>query len=208
MVVIVIIIIIIILIICNFFIHSFHWHVQNAMIPCRSQELFPFLSVLYVFLPPFSTTILPSSLTSSCHLFFGLPLKLVFPKFMSNTLLGILFSSILCTCPNQRNLFNLIVSIIVRFLTLTKISLLVNILQFSFSLSYTGPKILLYTFLSKMFNFFLSLLVSKFLMHMLTFYLLLLYVNVLSIIVFFSHNFSFFDMFLFFKNFCSIKYVW
>ena len=33
----------------------------------------------------------------------------------------------------------------------------VNILQFSFSLSYTGLKILLYTFLSKMFNCFLSL---------------------------------------------------
>jgi hypothetical protein len=34
------------------------------------------------------------------------------------TLLGILFSSILSTCPNQRNLFNLTVSIIVGFLTL------------------------------------------------------------------------------------------
>ena len=33
------------------------------------------------------------------------------------------------------------------------------------------------------------------------------YVTVLSIIVFFSLNFSFFDMFLFLKNFCSIKYV-
>ena len=49
--------------------------------------------------------------------FFGLPLSLV-PKFIYNTLLGILFSSILWTCPNQRNLFNLIVSIIVGFLTL------------------------------------------------------------------------------------------
>jgi len=28
------------------FIHSFHWHMQNAMIPCRSQELLPFLSVM------------------------------------------------------------------------------------------------------------------------------------------------------------------
>ena len=37
------------------FIRSFHWHVQNAMIPCRSQELLPFLSVMYFFLPPFST---------------------------------------------------------------------------------------------------------------------------------------------------------
>jgi len=61
--------------------------------------------------------ILPSSLTSSCHLFFGLPLSLVVPKFIHNTLLGILFPSILCTCPNQHNLFNLIVSIIVGFLT-------------------------------------------------------------------------------------------
>jgi hypothetical protein len=34
---------------------------------------------------------------------------------MYNTLLGILLSSILCTCPNQRNLFNLIVSITVGF---------------------------------------------------------------------------------------------
>ena len=50
---------------------------------------------------------------------------------------------------------------------------MVNILQFSFSLSYTGPKILLHTFLLKMFNCSLSLLVSKFLMHMLTFCLLL-----------------------------------
>jgi len=36
-------------------IHSFHWHVQNATIPCRPQELLPFLSVMYFFLPPFST---------------------------------------------------------------------------------------------------------------------------------------------------------
>jgi len=64
---------------------------------------------------PSPPTILPSSLTPSCHLFLDLPLNLVVPKFVYNTLLGILFSSILCTCPNQRNLFNLIVSIIVLF---------------------------------------------------------------------------------------------
>ena len=34
---------------------SFHWHVQNSMIRCRSQELLSFLSVTYFFLPPFST---------------------------------------------------------------------------------------------------------------------------------------------------------
>jgi len=63
---------------------------------------------------------------------------------------------------------------------------LVNILQFSFSLSYTGPKILLHTFLSKMFNCFLSLFVSVQVSYA--------YVNVLSIIVFFSLNFISFDM--------------
>ena len=109
---------------------------------------------------PSPPIIRPSSLTLSCHLFLGLPLNLVVPKFIYNTLLGILFSSILCTSPNQHNLFNLIVSIIVGFLTLAYISLLVNILQFSFSLSCTGPKILLYTFLSKMINCFLSLFVG------------------------------------------------
>jgi hypothetical protein len=95
--------------------------------------------------------------------------------------LGILFSSILCTCPNQRNLFNLIV--LVGFLTNAYISLLVNIFQFSFSLSYTGPKILLYTFLSKKFICFLSLFVSMQVFEA--------YVKVLSIIVFYSLNFSF-----------------
>ena len=59
------------------FIHSFHWHVQNSTIPCCSQELIPFLSVMYIFLPPFLTNyssiishpILPSiswSTTQSC----------------------------------------------------------------------------------------------------------------------------------------------
>jgi len=97
--------------------HSFHWHMQNAMIPCHSQKLLPFLSVTYPYLPLFSTNSLPSSLTSSCHLFLGLPLSLVVSKFTYITFFGILFSSILCTCPNHRNIFNLNVSVIVGFLT-------------------------------------------------------------------------------------------
>jgi len=100
---------------------SFHWCVQNATIPYHSQELLPFLSVMYFFLPLFSTNyssilthlILPSRLRGT--------LNLVVPKFIYNILLGILFPSILCTCPNQRNLFNLIVSIIVGLLTLHKL---------------------------------------------------------------------------------------
>jgi hypothetical protein len=67
--------------------------------------------------------------------------------------------------------------------------LLVNILQFSFSLSCTRPKILLYTFVSKTFSYFLSPFVSIQVSEA--------YVNVLSIIVFFSLNISFLDMFLF-----------
>jgi len=89
------------------------------MIPCLSQELLPSLSVIYFFLPPFPTNyssilshpILPSiswSTSQSCcsqiHIQYSF----------------ILFSSILCTCPNQRNLFNLTVPIIICFLNLHK----------------------------------------------------------------------------------------
>jgi len=105
----------------NVFIHSF----IHSIGMCRIRS---FLSVLRSFFHssllctfscyPFPPTILPSSLTPSCHLFLGLPLNLVVPKFIYNTLLQILFSSFLCTCPNQHNLFNLIVSITVGFLTL------------------------------------------------------------------------------------------
>jgi hypothetical protein len=48
----------------------------------------------------------------------------------------------------------------VGFLTIAHIYLLVNTLQFSFSVLYTWPRILLYTFLSKIVNSFLSLFVS------------------------------------------------
>jgi hypothetical protein len=39
----------------------------------------------------------------------------VVSKFIYNTLFGILFSSILCTGPNQHNLCSLIVSVMVGF---------------------------------------------------------------------------------------------
>ena len=100
------------------FIHSF----IHSIGMCRMQRFVAILksffhsSLLYTFsCHPSPPTILPSSLTSSCHLFLGLPLSLVVPKLIYNTHLGILFSSILCTCPNQCNLFNFIVSIMVGF---------------------------------------------------------------------------------------------
>ena len=39
----------------SLFLHLFHWHVQNVTITFHSEELLPFLSVIYSFLPPFST---------------------------------------------------------------------------------------------------------------------------------------------------------
>ena len=94
------------------------WESSSILCKCPNQRnLFKFIVSITFSCHPSPPNILPSSLTSSCHLFLGLPLNLV-PRFIYNTVLGILSSSILCTCPNQRNLFNLTVSIIVGFLTL------------------------------------------------------------------------------------------
>ena len=91
------------------------WYIIHPTGMCRIRR---FLAVLRSFFQssllctfschPSPPTILPSSLTSSCHLFLGLPLDLDVPKFIYNTLLGILFSSILCMCPNQHNLFGMV----------------------------------------------------------------------------------------------------
>ena len=97
------------------FIHSFQCHVQNAQLLAILRSFFHSSLLRNLFCDPSPPTILPSSLTSFCHLFLGLPLNLVVPKFIHNILLGIIFSSILCICPNQYNIFNLIVSIIVGF---------------------------------------------------------------------------------------------
>jgi hypothetical protein len=75
-------------------------------------------SLLYT-LPfhPFPPTSLPTSLTSSCHLFHGLPPNLVVSKFIYITFLESLFFSVLSTCPNQHNLFTHNVSVIVGHFT-------------------------------------------------------------------------------------------
>jgi len=124
---------------------------------------------------PSPPTILPFSLTSSCHLFLGLPLNLIVPKFIYNTILEILFSSILCTCPNQHNLFNLIVSVMVGFFnTYTNFFYWLISSNFLFHCHILGLK-LFYTlsFQKCSIAFCLSLLVSQFLNHMLTFCLFL-----------------------------------
>jgi hypothetical protein len=58
---------------------------------------------------------LPSSLNSSCHLFLGLPLGLVASNFILNTVLRIIFSSILCTRVN----FNYNMDLIFQFIWFT-----------------------------------------------------------------------------------------
>jgi len=108
----------------NCSIHQYNSFIPFACAECKDSLPFSGASSIPLCYVLFPATLLnqlfihPLSLTASCHLFLGLPLNLLVPKFIHNTLLGILFSSILCTCPNQCNLFYLIVSIIVGFLTL------------------------------------------------------------------------------------------
>ena len=99
------------------FIHSF-------IGMCRKRRFFAVLSSFFhsslscTLSPhPVSTTSLPSFFASSCHLFLGLPVSLFDSKLILKKLFGgILFSSILCKCPKQHNLFSLIVSATVGFL--------------------------------------------------------------------------------------------
>jgi hypothetical protein len=111
---------------------------------------------------PFPPTSLPSSLTSSCHLFLHLPLSLIVSKFISNTFLGIQFSSILCTCPNQHNLFNLIFSVIVVFKPLHKFLYCLILSSFLFYSHILGLKFFYsLPFQNCIFALYLCLLVSK-----------------------------------------------
>ena len=104
--------------------HAVSIHFIHSIGMCRMRRFlavlrsFFYSSLLYpLSFHPFPTTSLPSSLTSSCHLFLGLPFSLFASKFIYNTFSGIPFSSNLCTCAKRHNLFNLIASVIVGFLT-------------------------------------------------------------------------------------------
>jgi hypothetical protein len=97
------------------YIHSFHWLCRMQRFLAVLQSFFHSYLLYTIFFHPFPPTSLPSSLTSSCHLFLGLLLSVVVSKFLYDTFWGILFSSIVCTCPNQCNLFNFIVSVIAGF---------------------------------------------------------------------------------------------
>jgi hypothetical protein len=60
----------------------------------------------------------PPSLHLSVYFLVYLLVLLIPNSYTYNTLVGIPFSTILCTCPNQHNLCSLIVSVMVGFLTI------------------------------------------------------------------------------------------
>jgi len=132
------------------------------MIPFCSQERLPCLSYI-----PFPSTLFhqlvfhPPSLHLAVYFLVYLS-ALLFPNSCIILFLGIPFSSILCTCPNQCNLLNL------KFLYWLIFS------NFLFHCHVLGLKFF-YTlsFQKCLFAFCLSLLVFRFLMHMLQFCLLL-----------------------------------
>jgi len=111
----------------------------------------------------------------SLHLaiYFLVFLSALFPNSYIILFLGILFSSILSTCPNQCNLFHLIVSLIVGFLTMHRFLYWSVFSSFLLHCHILGLTFYTLTLQKCLFAFHLSLLVSRFLMHMLKFCLLL-----------------------------------
>ena len=100
---------------CHSFIHSFIGMCTVRWFLAVLRSFFHSSLLCNFSLHPVTPPSISSFLTLSCHLFLGLPISLVVSKFILKTFLGILFSSILCTYPNQCNLFSLIVSATVGF---------------------------------------------------------------------------------------------
>ena len=84
-----------------FFFFFFYWRHNPLWVLAFSVILFHSVLCLLNFLHPLIPIDWISSSVSSIHLFLGLPLILLPVGFHSNTLLGILFSSIRITCPSQ-----------------------------------------------------------------------------------------------------------
>ena len=98
------------------FIHSFHWHVHNA----DDSLLFSGASWIPLCYIPFPSTLFyqlifhPLSLCLAIYFLVYLSALLLPNSYI--ILFWEFYSSILCTCPNQCNLFNLNVSVIAGFL--------------------------------------------------------------------------------------------
>jgi len=93
---------------------SFHWHCRMWRFLAILRSFFHSSLLCTLFFHPYSPTSHPSSLTSSA-IYFLVFLSALFQNSYIILFFGILFSSILCTCPNQCNIFNPIVSLIVGF---------------------------------------------------------------------------------------------
>ena len=99
------------------FIHSLTCTECDDCLPFSAASSIPLCCALFtstqfyhvVFILPYF--VFPSISRSTSQAFFS--------KFILNTFWGILFPSTLCTCPNQHNLFSLIVSATAGFLTIT-----------------------------------------------------------------------------------------
>ena len=102
---------------------SIHSFIPPACAECDDSLPFSGNTSIPLCYIPFPSTLFhqlafhPSSLHLAIYFLFYLS-ALLFPNSYLILFLGILFSSILCTCPDQRNLFKLIVSVIVFFLTI------------------------------------------------------------------------------------------
>ena len=125
-----------------FFFFFFYWHYNPLCVLSFSVILHRSVLSLLSFLHPLIPNSWMSSSIFSTHLFLGLPLILLPVGFYSNTLSGIIFSSIRNTCPNQ--------AILLLFLNLTMSAFPMNLFNSWFililqnpSLSCTGPKIFL-----------------------------------------------------------------
>ena len=85
----------------TFFFFFFYWRYNPLRVLAFSVILLHSVLSLLSFLHPLIPNVWMSSSVSSTHLFLRLPLILLPVGFHSNILLGILFSSIRMTCPNQ-----------------------------------------------------------------------------------------------------------
>jgi hypothetical protein len=103
------------------FIHSF----IHSFGMCRLRQFLAILRCFFhssllctLFFHPFPPTSFTSSFTLSFpSIFWSTSQPCCFQIHLNNTFLGIIFYSILCTCPNQRKLFKHIVSVTVGLLT-------------------------------------------------------------------------------------------
>ena len=126
----------------------FYWRYNPLWVLAFAVILLHSVLSLLSFLHPLIPNAWMSSSISSTHLFLGLPLILLPVGFNSYTLLGILFSSIRITCPNQAILLLFINPIMSAFPMSSFSSWFILILHDP-SLSCTGPKMFLNIFIAQ-----------------------------------------------------------